>query len=107
MLVKTTARHFDLTPGLREHVEERLDRLKKYAYPILEAHVILSVEKYRHIAEVTLHGDGLTVAGKGESGDMYAAIDDVVEKLEKQVQRHKEKRIGRKSDAAARRAPDS
>ena len=107
MLVKTTARHFDLTPGLREHVEERLDRLKKYAYPILEAHVILSVEKYRHIAEITLHGDGLRVAGRGESADMYAAIDDVVEKLEKQVQRHKGKLMGRKSDAAGRREPQS
>jgi putative sigma-54 modulation protein len=107
MLVKTTARHFDLTQGLQDHVEERLDRLKKYAYPILEAHVILSVEKYRHIAEVTLRGDGLAVAGRGEAQDMYAAIDDVVEKLEKQVQRHKDKMITRKSDAAARREPRS
>jgi putative sigma-54 modulation protein len=103
MLVKTTARHFDLTPGLKGHVEERLGRLKKYAYPILEAHVILSVEKYRHIAEITLHGDGLRVAGKGEAEDMYAAIDDVVGKLEAQVKRHKEKLIGRKSAAAGRR----
>lgn len=105
MLVKTTARHFDLTDGLKDHVKERLERLKKYSYPILEAHVILSVEKYRNIAEITLHGDGLKVAGRGESLDMYAAIDEVVEKLEKQVSRHKGKIIRRKTAASARRAP--
>ena len=103
MLVKTTARHFDLTPELKVHVEEKLSRLNKYGYPLLEAHVILSVEKYRHIAEITVHGDGLDVAGKDESADMYTAIDQVVEKLESQVKRHKDKLITKKSAAASKR----
>jgi putative sigma-54 modulation protein len=103
MLVKTTARHFELTPELKVHVEERLSRLKKYGYPLLEAHVILSVEKYRHIAEITLHGDGLDVAGRDESADMYAAIDQVVEKLESQVKRHKDKLITKKNASAGKR----
>lgn len=103
MLVKTTARHFDLTPELKEHVEERLGRLNKYGYPLLEAHVILSVEKYRHMAEITVHGDGLDVSGKDESSDMITAIDQVVEKLESQVKRHKEKMISKKNASAGKR----
>jgi putative sigma-54 modulation protein len=97
MLIKTTARHFDISQGLKDHVEERLGRLSKYSYPIIEAHVILSVEKYRHIAEVTLHGNGMNLAGSGEAPDMYAAIDDVVSKLESQVKRHKGKVRSRKT----------
>lgn len=97
MQIKTTARHFEMTLSLREHVEERLGRLTKYSQPILEAHVILSVEKYRHKAEITLHGNGTNFAGNAEAEDMYAAVDDVCSKLERQVKRHKEKRNERKT----------
>lgn len=96
MLIKTTARHFDLTPTLKDHVEERLNRLTKYSYPILEAHVILSVEKYRHTAEITLHGNGADFSGSASATDMYVAVDEVCDKLESQVRRHKERVKDRK-----------
>jgi ribosome hibernation promoting factor len=91
MQIKTTARHFDLTPTLKDHVEERLNRLTKYAYPILEAHVVLSIEKHRHKAEITLHGNGHDFSAIAEAADMYVAVDDVCDKLESQIRRHKEK----------------
>ncbi|MFN0150200.1 MAG: ribosome hibernation-promoting factor, HPF/YfiA family [bacterium] len=97
MQIKTTARHFEMTPGLKEHVEDRLARLTKYSQPILEAHVVLSVEKYRHTAEITLHGNGTNFAGNAQADDMYAAVDEVCSKLETQVKRHKEKRTERKT----------
>ena len=91
MLIKTTARHFELTPTLKDHVEERLNRLTKYNYPILEAHVILSIEKHRHKAEIALHGNGHDFSGNAEAADMYVAVDDACAKLETQIRRHKEK----------------
>ena len=64
MRILMTARHFDLTQGLREHAEDRLRKLDKYGVQILESNVVLTVEKYRHIAEIALNGRGFTLNGK-------------------------------------------
>ena len=96
MRTSITARHFDLTDGLKEHTEERLDKLDKYSVVFLDAHVVLTVEKYRHQAEITLQGKGFSLNGKAESGDMYTSVDQVVQKLETQVRRHKDKTHDRK-----------
>ena len=96
MRILMTARHFDLTQGLREHTEERLRKLNKYGVQILESHVVLTVEKYRHIAEIALNGKGFTLNGKFESDDMYSSVDGVIQKLEGQIRRQKEKVRSRK-----------
>ncbi|MBN1826372.1 MAG: ribosome-associated translation inhibitor RaiA [Candidatus Eisenbacteria bacterium] len=96
MRILITARHFDLTEGLREHTEERLEKLSKYGVQILESHVVLSVEKYRHIAEISLNGRGFTLNGKTESDDMYTSVDMVIQKLEVQLRRQKDKVRSRK-----------
>ncbi|MFH1278675.1 MAG: ribosome-associated translation inhibitor RaiA [Candidatus Eisenbacteria bacterium] len=96
MQVSITARHFDLTEGLREHTTERIGRLSKYGVSLLEAHAVLAVEKYRHKAEVTLHGNGFHLTGASESDDMYTSVDMVAQKLEVQVRRQKEKMRSRK-----------
>lgn len=96
MRISITARHFDLTDGLREHTEERLEKLDRYSVPFLDAHVVLTVEKYRHQAEVTLQGKGFSLNGKAESSDMYTSVDQAVQKLEAQVRRHKDKTSDRK-----------
>ncbi len=88
MQVSITARHFDLTPDLKEHAESRLERLKKFASDLLHANVVLDVEKYRQIAEVSVHGGNGNFAGKAETADMFLSIDDAVEKVEKQIRRH-------------------
>jgi putative sigma-54 modulation protein len=71
--------------------------LRKYFERLINAHVILSVEKYRHIAEITLKVSGLTLASKEESDDMYSSIDHAVDKLERQVKRYKQKLQNHKS----------
>lgn len=97
MQIRTTARHFELTPGIKDHVEERLGRLSKYSRPILKAHAVLSVEKHRHTAEITLSGKGFRLVGSGVADDMFAAIDQGVARLESQVKRQKDKVVTRKT----------
>ena len=99
MNVTVTFRHVDPTPALRQHAEEELQRLKKYLHRPLDAHVILSVTKERHTAEVTLNADHESMFAKEVTHDLYSAIDLAVSKLEHQAQRVKEKREDHKGHA--------
>jgi putative sigma-54 modulation protein len=83
-------------------VADKLDRFDKYLYNPAEANVVLSVEKFRHIAEVNINGDRLNIQGKEETEDMYSAIDMVLDKLEKQIKKNKEKLSDKRSGARHR-----
>ena len=76
-------------------------RVHKLMRRPIEAHVILSVDKRRHIAEITLSGEHLHVTATEETGDLYSAIDLAMDKIERQIQKHVTKRKTRKHDAAA------
>jgi putative sigma-54 modulation protein len=91
MRFNITARHFETDSDLEKHIQDRLWTLKKYFDSIINAHVILSVEKYRHIAEITLKVSGITLASKEQSENMYTSVDRAVAKLERQVKRYKQK----------------
>jgi putative sigma-54 modulation protein len=105
MQIQTTARHFELTPGLRQHVEERLDRIGRYLDRDPEISVVLAVEKHRHQAEISLKGDGLDFVARAVSEDMYSSVDQAVDKLVRQVKRHNERRrTQRKPARIGRRA---
>ncbi len=97
MQIMVTFRHVDPSDHIRNYVEEKLSRLEKYIDSTSEAHVVLSVEKFRHTADVSLSGDGLRLKGVEETEDMYSAIDAVVDKIEKQIKRRLAKRKNRKS----------
>jgi putative sigma-54 modulation protein len=97
MRINITARHFELTKDLEQHIRDHLWTLRKYFESIINAHVILSVEKYRQIAEITLKVSGLTLASKEESDNMYTSIDSAVDKLERQVKRYKQKLYNHKA----------
>ena len=92
MNVTVTFRHVDPTPALRQHAEEKIRRLNKYLHRPVDAHVILSVVKERHTAEITLNADHESMFAKEVTHDLYSAIDLAVGKLEHQAQRLKEKR---------------
>ncbi|MGQ0722819.1 MAG: ribosome hibernation-promoting factor, HPF/YfiA family [Candidatus Eiseniibacteriota bacterium] len=92
MKVSVTARHFELTPDLKEHAERRLARFEKYTADLLNAHVVLEVEKYRKIAEVSVHGPQADFTAKAESGDMVLSIDGACEKVERQIRRSMRRR---------------
>lgn len=103
MQINVTFRHVDPTPALRTHAEEKLERMvKKYLHRPVDAHVILSVAKERHAAEITLQADHVTMFAKEETTDLYAAIDLAVAKLEHQAQKLRAKRKDHKGPSGAR-----
>jgi putative sigma-54 modulation protein len=91
MEITVTFRHTEPTESLRMYAEEKVSKIKKYLDSPIEAHVVLTVEKFRHIADVTLSIDGTLIKGLEETGDMYSAIDQVMDKIEKQVKRYRSK----------------
>jgi putative sigma-54 modulation protein len=86
---------------LKEYGREKLARLEKYLDSVLDAEAIFSVEKFRHKAEVVLISDGLKITAEEETEDMYSALDLVIDKLEKQIKRHREKLKGHNKGWAA------
>ncbi len=105
MNIIVNGRHLEITPALKSYSEEKIGRFSKYISNITEAVVTLSVEKYRHKAEVLLKVNGVMIQAESVTGEVYSSIDEVVEKLEKQVMKHKEKlhdyRKGEKRGAPA------
>ncbi|HEY6866427.1 MAG TPA: ribosome-associated translation inhibitor RaiA [Candidatus Eisenbacteria bacterium] len=96
MLINTTARHCELDPEDRLHAHQRLERLGRYARDLHEAHLIVSVEKYRHTAEITLKLKHREIVSREESTGARSAIDRAADRLEEQLRRLKERRIDRK-----------
>lgn len=91
MKIQITGRHLEITPTLKEYIESRLHKIEKYLFKIIDAQVILEVEKYRHHAEITVVLDGMVLQAADVTEEMYSTIDKVVDKLEKQLKKHKEK----------------
>lgn len=96
MKIIITGRHLDLDDNIRTHAEKRLHKAETFFDRIIEAHMILTAEKHRRIAEVTLRAKGTQFHAQEETGDIYASIDGVMEKIDTQIRRHKEKIKDRK-----------
>jgi putative sigma-54 modulation protein len=91
MQISVTFRHLDSNEEFRDYAKEKIRRIRKYLdYPI-EAQVILTVEKFRNIAEVILWVNGYTINSQEETGDMFSSIDMAVDKLERQIKKYKDK----------------
>ncbi|MBT8429582.1 MAG: ribosome-associated translation inhibitor RaiA [Gammaproteobacteria bacterium] len=91
MQVNLTGHHVDITDALRAYVDEKIARLERHFDHVTNVHVILSVEKLSKKAEATVHIAGADVFADSTHEDMYAAIDSLVDKLDRQVLKHKEK----------------
>ncbi len=91
MQTSVTFKNLDPTDTLKSYVRDKLDRFDRLLDNPAEANVVLLVEKFRHIAEININGDRLTINGKEETNDMYSAIDIVLDKLEKQIKKNKQK----------------
>lgn len=104
MNIRVTARHIDMAPDLRSYVEQKVSRLARYFDRVDEAHVVLDAEGHRKIADVTVHASRLTVSSEQAADDLRSAFDRAMEKVERQIRRHKERvrnRKGREPTAAA------
>jgi putative sigma-54 modulation protein len=97
--------HVDLTPPLRAYVTTKLRRLERHFDHLIAAEVVLSVEKLRHKAEATVHTSGAQLHAEAEVEDMYAAIDSMIDKLDQQTRKHKEKLRGHHVKEPAKRLP--
>jgi len=102
MQTSVTFKNLDPSENLKTYVQNKLNRFDKFLYNSAEANVVLSIEKFRHIAEINIVGDRLNINGKEETVDMYSAIDMVLDKLEKQIKKNKQKNRERRSGTKAR-----
>lgn len=102
MDVIVTFRHIEPAESLRLYAEEKLQRINKYFDFPVDAHVVLEVEKFRHIADVTLNLDGTRIKAVEETSDMYSAIDQVIDTLENQIKRYRSKIRTKRADLRKR-----
>ncbi|NDV89623.1 ribosome hibernation promoting factor [Alteromonas sp. 345S023] len=91
MQINLTGHHVEITDSLRNYVDTKFSKLERHFDHISNVHVILNVEKLNQKAEATMHLSGAEVFASSENLDMYAAIDSMVDKLDRQVIKHKEK----------------
>jgi len=91
MQLNVTGHHVDVTPSMHDYVSQKMERLERHFDHVTNVHVILSVEKLRQKAEATLHISGGNLFADAQDEDMYAAIDAMVDKLDRQIRKHKEK----------------
>lgn len=95
MQLTVSGHHIDITGGMRTHVDEKFKKLQRHIDHITNIEVTLVVEKQVHKAEASLHVSGADLFASAESDDMYAAIDALADKLDRQIIKHKEKHRGR------------
>jgi putative sigma-54 modulation protein len=95
MQITVSGHHVDVTPALRDYVNTKLSKLQRHFDNITNSAVTLTVEKLVHKAEATVHVAGADLFALSESEDMYAAIDSLADKLDRQLIKHKEKIKGR------------
>lgn len=97
MQVQVTFRHVEPSEAVKEYAREKVEKIQKYLDGPVEANITLGVEKHRHEADITILASGLKIHGKEITGDLFSAIDLVMDKLETQVKRYREKLKGRNS----------
>ncbi|MBE0462675.1 MAG: ribosome-associated translation inhibitor RaiA [Halomonas sp.] len=102
MQVNITGHHVELTDALRDYVNEKLERVERHYDNITTVQVTLSIEKERQQAACTLHAAGADLHADAEDVDMYAAIDALADKIDRQLVKHKEKAQARAQGAGVR-----
>ncbi len=100
MNLTVTGHHVEITPSIRDYVTQKLGRINRHFDELIDVSVTLSVEKLRHKAEASVHLRGKDIFVESQDADMYAAIDSLMDKLDRQILRHKEKHSdGRRNGA--------
>ena len=100
MHINISGQHLDVTDAIRDYTESKLDRLTRHSDSITRIEVVLRVEKTRQIAEASIHVAGADLHAASEHDDMYASLDLLADKLDRQLLKHKEKAVARNHGAA-------
>ena len=91
MQLHVSGHHVELTEAMQTYVEKKVERLERHFDHVTNVNVILGVEKTRQKAEATIHITGNDIFAEAEDENMYAAIDALIDKLDRQIKKHKEK----------------
>ena len=102
MNLNLTGRHLEITPAIREHVTSKLDKVKRHFDSVIDINVILSVDKLVQKAEATVHLSGKNIHAETEDSNLYVAIDALIDSLDRQVLKHKEKVADRRHDGSGK-----
>ena len=105
MQLNISGHHIDITSALREYVTSKMERLERHFDHVTNIHVVLSVEKLHQKAEATLHASGANLFANAKHEDMYAAIDALTDKLDRQIKKHKEKIKDHRHDGSVKTQP--
>ena len=97
MNLKLTGNHVEVTPAMRDYVNTKLSKITRHFDHVIDVSVILSVEKHKQKAEANLHIRGKDIFVEADGTDMYASIDSLVDKLDRQVLKHKEKTLEKRN----------
>jgi putative sigma-54 modulation protein len=100
MQIAVTFRHLEANEGLKDYVREKVGKLEKYIENPMEIHVVLSTEKFRQMSEITIVADGMTLNSQAEGSDLYTAIDQMVEKMERQIRERRDKSRRKRGNAS-------
>jgi putative sigma-54 modulation protein len=106
MQISVTFRQIEPSEALKNYVTDRLNKFKRYVDGPMEAHVVLGLEKFRHLADVTIDSNGHIIKGKEENTDMYAAIDLVMDKIDMQLKKFRDKMRTAKGDRSRTTTPE-
>jgi putative sigma-54 modulation protein len=93
MQLTITGHHIEVTEALRNHVTEKFARIARHFDKVMEVHVVLEVQKLQQKAEATVHVNGANLFAEDTQEDLYSAIDNLIDKLDRQVLKHKEKHL--------------
>lgn len=105
MNLNLTGNHLEITPAIRDYVVAKLDRVTRHFDHVIDVNVVLSVDKLRQKVEANLHLRGKDIHAESVEADMYAAIDALADKLDRQVLKEKEKRVDGRHESAPKRDP--
>jgi putative sigma-54 modulation protein len=104
MNLNLSGHHLEITPAIREHVLSKLGKVKRHFDNVIDVNVILSVDKLKQKAEANVHLSGKTIFVECDDANLYVAIDSMIEKLDRQILRHKEKNTTRRHDDSGKHA---
>jgi putative sigma-54 modulation protein len=103
MQISVSGKHIEITDAIRRHAEDKIGKLQRYFDIIHSVEVTASLVRNWHVVEITVHADGVLLRGEEKSADMYTSIDQVVDKLERQLKKYKGKLIHRQRELSSRR----
>ncbi|HET7833549.1 MAG TPA: ribosome-associated translation inhibitor RaiA [Gallionella sp.] len=107
MNLHITGHHLEITPAIRDYATSKFDKIKRHFDNVIDVNIILSVDKLKQKAEATIHISGKDVFVECGDENLYAAIDALVDKLDRQVMKHKEKLAARRHDDTGKLAAEA